>query len=567
MEASTIALFLQKIHLFHELTDDQLIEIAEKITEVSVEKDEVILEQGDEGNEFYLIYSGKVRMFRQFGGQVHDLATLVSGDYFGETELFTGQGNLATVTATEATRLLRLSKEDFDEILKAYPSIKFTLDLAVASRKLAQSTRFKWLGPDEVVYFLQRKGTYFLLEVLVIPVMALLVPAALFFWGVMAQSTAAITFGVIALLGVLGWIAWRYIDWANDYYVVTNQRVVWLEKVIGLYDSRTEAPLSEILSVGVETDIIGRALGHGTVIVRTFVGAIPFKHVRYPYQAAHMVEEYWHRTQKASEEAEKEAFKEALRQRLGLLHPPQEEDTPPEEVESKQAKQPNFLKLFIANLFSQRIVEGDRVTYRKHWYVLLKHVFLPSAIFLALFSLTIRRLFILVSNPDLSLIQNLSDGTRRPDTLIILLPLFMLLALGWWVYNFIDWQNDIFRVTSDQIFDIDKKPLGSEQSRAAPLDNILGTRYERVGFLGYILNFGTVYIDVGSAHFAFEDVLDPAAVQTDIDRRRLRRISSKKASEQATERKRMADWIAAYHQNIEEFREEQTFRDTNAKTE
>jgi len=47
----------------------------------------------------------------------------------------------------------------------------------------------------------------------------------------------------------------------------------------------------------------------------------------------------------------------------------------------------------------------------------------------------------------------------------------------------------------------------------------------------------------------------------------LKRISSKKASEQATERNRMADWIAAYHQNIEEFGEEQTFRDTNAKTE
>ena len=172
--------------------------------------------------------------------------------------------------------------------------------------------------------------------------------------------------------------------------------------------------------------------------------------------------------------------------------------------------------------------------------------------------------------------------------MIILLPLLMFLVFGWWVYNFVDWQNDIFRVTGDQILDISdavalaqlllqerkflfgflvKKPFGSEQSRAAPLDNILGTRYERVGFLGYMLNFGTVYIDIGSAQFAFEDVSDPAAVQTDIDRRRLKRITSKKASEQETERNRMADWIAAYHQNIEEFREEQGSRDTIAKTE
>jgi len=567
MEASTIVFFLQKIHLFHDLTDEQLLEIAEKITEVSVEKDEVILEQGDEDKGFNLIYRGRVRVFRLYDRREQDLGTLVSGDYFGEMELFTGRGNWANVSAMERTMLLRFSNEDFQEILKAYPSIKITLDLAIASRKLAQFTRFKWLGPDEVVYFIQRKGTYFLLEVLVIPVMSLLVPAALFFWGVLAQSVAAITFGVIALLGVLGWIAWRYVDWANDYYVVTNQRVVWLEKVIGLYDSRTEAPLSEILSVGVETDIIGRALGHGTVIVRTFVGAIPFRNVRYPYQAAHMVEEYWHRTQKASEKAEKEAFKEALRKRLGLLHPPKEEDTPEGDGEKKLPERPNFWKLFIVNLFSQRIVEGDKVTYRKHWFVLLKQVFLPSAIFLALLGITIRRLYVIASSPNLKLLQTLSDGSLRPDTMIILLPFLMFLVLGWWVYNFVDWKNDIFRVTGDQILDIDKKPFGSEQSRAAPLDNILGTRYERVGFLGYILNFGTVYIDIGSAQFAFEDVLDPAAVQTDIDRRRLKRITSKKASEQETERNRMADWIAAYHQNIEEFRDEQKNRDTIAKTE
>jgi len=567
METSKIAAFLQNIHLFHDLTDDQLFEIAEKITEVPFESDATILEQGVVGDNIYLIYRGKVRVFRQHRGQVQELATLVSGDYIGEMELFNGRGHSASVTAMEPTTLLRFSKEDFHEVLKAYPSIKLNLDLAIACRRLAQSTRFNWLGSDEVVYFLQRKGAYFLLEVMVVPVISLLIPAALFIWGVLAGSTAAISFGVIALLGILGWIIWRYIDWANDYYVVTNKRVVWLEKVIGLYDSRTEAPLSEVLSVGVETDAIGRAFGHGTVIVRTFVGAIPFRHVHHPHQAAHMVEEYWHRTQKASEKAEKEAFKEALRQRLGLLHPPQEEEKPAEEAPASVPKRPNFLLLFIANLFRQRIVEGSRVTYRKHWFVLMKHVFFSSAVFLVLLGLATSRLYMMASSPDLSLMQTLSDGTSRPDSIIILLLFLMLLAIGWSVYNFVDWKNDIFRVTGDQILDIDKTPFGSERSRAAPLDNILGTRYERIGLLGYILNYGTVYIDVGSAQFAFEDVMDPAAVQTDIDRRRLKRISSKKASELEEERNRMADWMVAYHQNVDEFRKEQKLRDTKAKTE
>jgi uncharacterized membrane protein YdbT with pleckstrin-like domain len=170
---------------------------------------------------------------------------------------------------------------------------------------------------DEVVYFLARKHSFFLLQVLIVPVLSLLIPAFLFLWGGFAISTAAIAFGVVALLLILGWIAWSYVDWGNDYYVVTNQRVVWLEKVIGLYDSRNEAPLNQVLSVGVETDLVGRAFGFGDVLVRTFVGAIPFRHVLIIPGGA-VVEEYWRRTQRVLNRPKRS--KDALRQRLGLLN-------------------------------------------------------------------------------------------------------------------------------------------------------------------------------------------------------------------------------------------------------
>ena len=153
------------------------------------------------------------------------------------------------------------------------------------------------------------------------------------------------------------------------------------------------------------------------------------------------------------------------------------------------------------------------------------------------------------------------------DTVAVSLPLLMIPVLFWWIYQYMDWTNDIFRVTGDQILDIDRKPFGTEERRAAPIDNILSTRYERLGFIGYVLNFGTVYIDVGSAQFAFEDVLDPAGVQSDIDRRRLTRIASKKEAERTSERNRMADWMASYHQNVDDIRREQELKDTKPKTE
>ncbi|MGB7874818.1 MAG: cyclic nucleotide-binding domain-containing protein [Anaerolineales bacterium] len=568
MNATQRALFLRKIHLFRDLNDNQLLQIAEKFSEESFDAGYVILEQGTSSDNFYLIYSGRVRVYRRRDGMEEDLANLVSGDYFGEMEILGKRGpRTATVAALEATTVLRLSGEKFAEILKMFPIIKPNIEISIASRKLARTVEFKWLRPGEVVYFLARKHSFFLIQALIAPVLALSIPAFFFLWGVVSGSVAAISFGVLTLLIVLGWVAWNVVDWGNDYYIVTNQRVVWVEKVIGLYDSRNEAPLTEILSVGVESDLVGRALDYGDVLVRTFVGAIPFRRVFRPYQAAHMVEEYWERTQQASEHAEKEAFKDALRKRLGILPPIQEEATPMEEVVVTPPERPNFIKVFLINLFRQRIEEGEMITYRKHWFVLLRQVFIPTLIFIGLLGLFLRHLYILAISPELALIQTLEDGSRALDTAAVTLPLLIILILGWWIYRYVDWINDIFRVTTDQILDIDRKPLGTEERRAAPLDSILGTRYERIGFLGYMLNFGTVYIDVGSAQFAFEDVLDPAVVQSDIDRRRLKRESGKKAAEKEEERNRMANWVATYHRNVDEFRREQELKDRQSKTE
>jgi CRP-like cAMP-binding protein len=570
MDATKRAIFLRKIHLFRDLNDAQLLQVGEMFSEVSFDAGKVILDQGTVADSFYLIYSGSVRVYRRHDGREQELATLVSGDYFGEMEILGQRGaRSASISALESTLTLRLTKDQFAEILKTYPNIKPNIEIAIASRKLARTLRFKWLGKDEVVYFLARKHSFFLLQVLVAPVLSLLVPIFLFVWGALSGSTAAVSFGAVALVVILGWIAWNVIDWGNDYYIVTNQRVVWLEKVVGLYDSRTEAPLTQILSVGVETDFVGRALDYGNVLVRTFVGAIPFRHVLHPQQAAHMVEEYWQRTQLVSAQAEKEAFKDALRQRLGLLKPSEEKKAPPKKEEKAVFRlyKPNFFRLFLANLFKMRLEEGAVITYRKHWFVLVQQVLLPSLVFLGLLGLFVVRLYNLVSNPDLGLIQTMADGSHGIDTIAVSLPLLMIPVIGWWIYQYIDWTNDIFRVTGDQIMDIDRKPFGTEERRAAPLDNILGTRYERIGFLGYILNFGTVYIDIGSTQFAFEDVLDPAGVQSDIDRRRLSRISAKKTTERTEERNRMADWMAAYHQNVDDIRREQELKDARSKTE
>jgi hypothetical protein len=92
------------------------------------------------------------------------------------------------------------------------------------------------------------------------------------------------------------------------------------------------------------------------------------------------------------------------------------------------------------------------------------------------------------------------------------------------------------------------------------LENIHAIEYKQDGILPQIFNYGTVYITVGGTQLAFENVIDPASVQTDIDRRRIALSDRKKAAQLAAERDRMAEWLVAYHQNAENFKEEQERR-------
>ena len=69
MDTDARALFLQKIHLFHNLKDDDLSAIAEIISEVSFPAGAVVFEQGKKADSFYLVYSGKVRVVGKAEGK------------------------------------------------------------------------------------------------------------------------------------------------------------------------------------------------------------------------------------------------------------------------------------------------------------------------------------------------------------------------------------------------------------------------------------------------------------------------------------------------------------------
>lgn len=548
---------LKKIHLFSNLNEEELAYLAGRFSEVEFKPGEAIIEQGTRGDSFYLIQRGKVRITQRKDNREYILAALVENDFFGEMELISRKPRAATIKALTPVTTLVLSRENFDELLRKYPALKPNLDVTIRSRSLARQLKFKWLREDEVVYFLARKHVILLYQAMGAPALVLLAAISLAVWSVLTGAVTPAAVGGILLLAAIGWAVWRVIDWSNDYYVVTNERVVWLEKVVGLYDSRQESPLNTVLSVSVETDLWGRALDYGNVIVRTFVGKIPFLSVPHPNQAAHVIEEYWDRAKIKVSTTEKDAMKDAIRRKLGMAPAPRPAEktvqTPaPERTLATLDVRKVALRALGASTLKIRQEIGETVIYRKHWFVLLRQAGLPALLILVLLVMWIRHLFIVAFDPALALIQRTAAGTQL-DTLALLFPVLMIPCFVWMGYQVIDWSNDVFQVTNDQIIDMDRAPFGTEERRAAQLENILATEYRREGLLGNLFNFGTVLITVGGTQMAFEDVTDPATVQSDIDRRRMVRMARANEAKISGERDRIAEWLAAYNENADEF--------------
>ncbi len=546
---------LNKIHLFNGLKEDQLAGIGAKFEEREAPNGQVVFKRGDKPDGFYILFKGKINVTRPNEKGDEFLAWLTVGDYFGEEALFENRNRSATITAIEDCVFLFLSRAGFEDLLKQYEKLRPNFMVAIKSRKLARATKFNWLGPKEVIYFVARRHRLRLYQALVLPVLSLIAPILLFIWGWLVSAVTPIALGALALLFILGWGIWNAIDWSNDYYIVTNQRVIWLEKVVGLYDSRQEAPLSSILSVGVETDQLGRILDFGNVIVRTFVGRLEFDYVDHPNQAAEMIREYWERVKSITTVSQKDVMNNTIRQKLGLpVEKKKEPELPPVvTVDESLAKRPLWW-VALKGVFTLRTEDAGKVIYHKHWVVFLQQAWQPILITLGMFALQVWRGIILFNSPAESFLHRNPAGALRPDAITFALPMLSLPFIVWLVWEYVDWKNDIFLLTSEEIFDIDRTPFGKEEKRAAQLENILSISYKREGIVAYLFNYGTVEITVGGAKFDFQDVADPASVQADINRRRMVRIAKKSEDAGSADRERFATWIAAYHENAETFK-------------
>jgi len=536
---------LKKSHLFRGLDDNQLSWVAGQFEEVYCAEQRVIYNQGDPGDAFYFVFKGKVQLSHKVNKAETKDGAFVQGDFFGEGALLLRRKRTNTATAQQGTMLLKLDSISFKRIFEKIPALHQRFEIVIRSRDMASRTKFPWLSENETIYLLSRKHGIVLIERLILPIflmsLIMIVLGTAYINSAAGLSALWLTIG-LGLSTVFGlWALWRYIDWSNDYYIITNKRVVWLEKVIGFYDSRQEAMLENLLSVNTQTGLVGRTFGFGDVIVRTFTGEITFDSINDPLHAAAMVEEYWGRTKNEQDEVQRAVLRDSLRKKIA---PPSLETATQAAPDakssaasggiSKKASNATGLRPITFEYFLKTRWEVDNiVTYRKHLFILAARSVLPAGTFaLAVFLLAFW----------------FAKGGVLTIGVVLLSMLVFGIILIWWTYNYVEWANDLYIITPEQIVDIYRKPLGMENRQSAPLENILSVSYERKGVFAILFNYGTVLISVGDIHLDFLNVFNPTAVQQEIVRRMNARVAKKKEADTVAERERMSEWLAAYHQ-------------------
>lgn len=124
-----------KMPLFAGLDPEALQGLADRVSEHSARRGDVIFEEGEQGDRIYLIVDGKVKISRTSpDGRESLLAVLGTGDLFGELSVFDPSPRTATASALVDTSYASLGHDQLKPWLGTRPEAAEILLAALARR-------------------------------------------------------------------------------------------------------------------------------------------------------------------------------------------------------------------------------------------------------------------------------------------------------------------------------------------------------------------------------------------------------------------------------------------------
>ena len=127
---------LRSVPLFATVNEEFLEHLKENVELASYNQGQVICQEGDDADAFYLIRSGMVRVAQTMPGGEMVRTYLSRGDYFGEIGLLRAIKRTATCSALDAVDVVKIPAGEFNLMLEKFPDVRAQLE-PVASARLA----------------------------------------------------------------------------------------------------------------------------------------------------------------------------------------------------------------------------------------------------------------------------------------------------------------------------------------------------------------------------------------------------------------------------------------------
>lgn len=508
---------------------------------------EWLFRQGEIGDRLVYLLEGQIRLTQvDKDGLSHQVGVLNPGDTAGETSLMVGDFHDVTATGYGTTRLLYISRQEFAQLLQTETRLRENLDIRQDVNTRRQLRSFDWLRNDEWVMLVVQRHWTRLFRQIALPILLLMLLFPLFAALALQAGTMQIVIAIVLALPVmviLGVVVWQYFNWRDDFFVITTQRVVHIERAWPFSTHYEETSLGHIEDIHeTQPSWSANIFNYGNLVLQTAgeTVEIDMDYVPEPTRLRETISLQIERSQARDLLKARGQIREMLSRQLQEIEAP--ESPPVAGATPVQPRPFSVLLPFTAirdYLFPQSwqvSEDGNTIFWRRFW---LPGFFRYLPVFALLLLITLGGLLYLFKLPE---------GANFFSLLFIWLGAeAVVMGILFWFIE--DWRNDYFQLTQNKIIQVDQRPLLlSVSRREAPIDRIQNLGFEIPSAVARFFDYGHVQFETAGTEgkFVLEWVRRPKDVQAAISNQKYEFGQHMQRQEAQLRQEELLSWFATY---------------------
>jgi uncharacterized membrane protein YdbT with pleckstrin-like domain len=522
---------LRTNNAFADFSDEELNRFANAADFNFFEQGRRIVEQGQPGDEFFVVIDGQIRALDMKYDPPHLLNYHDTGQFIGTRALLNNELRAATLEVLVDAHLAIFDKTDWDWLIRRQPRMRQYFMSTEGEFEQRSKIDFSGRQWDEVIVDSTKRHVLvfiaklsYPLAVLIIPVILLLIFNLLGFDFFSDSRTDQILeiltiLPFVLLAGFL--LVYHYIDWRNDDFILTTKRFIHIERRLFYGEQRDEAPLTRIQDVWTAYPYFFDKFDFYYLRIKTAgAGDISVKGISKARELRDQIFREKERATARVRAANVYAMRQLLAQELDWQDTLEEtilsiaEEEGGMTTREQPRRVPVLVRYFIPRV--QDIEPGSStITWRKHYFVLLRLTGIP---------------LLAIAITGYLLLATVSGFTPFNQSLGIFFQLILLgllfASIFWCLWRYDGWRRDIYQVTDTRVIDITGSSfgLGGEIRSEGNFEDIQNITYDKPNFFYSILNMGTVIIETAGTKdtFTFINVMNPSAIQQEIFNRMVR---------------------------------------------